>query len=100
MPLSEVAEIDPVLVPPLRVNTTVDPPAVKWFPLASMACKVSVEAEPELIVAEETLTNDCDNDRAPGFTVTVGKVEVTDEALIVALMVVDVPAVIPVKVAV
>lgn len=90
----------PVLVPPERLNTTVDPPAVRLLLLESRAVKVRVILAPELTVAEDTLTKELAKLIAPGVTVTVGKVEVTETPPMVPVMVVADPAVTPVKLAV
>jgi hypothetical protein len=73
-------------------NTTVAPPEVRSVPAASLACRVSVTCAPETTVGLDTLTRDVAVDAAPGVTVMVGRVEVTGAALIVAPMVVAVPA--------
>jgi hypothetical protein len=98
--LSVVPEIVPELVPPLRVKTTVSPPAVNWFPYASLAVNVRVINEPEATEPLETLTTDCDSEYAPGVTVTVGSVELTGVPFIVEVIVVAVPETVPVNVAV
>lgn len=61
---------------------------------------VSVTVEPEATVEAETPTVDSDKETGPGLTVTVGRVLVTAEPPMVALIVVAVPEVVPVKVAV
>lgn len=53
--------------------------------------------DPEATEPAETPTVDCESEAAPGVTVIVGIVEVTEEALIVADIVVAVPATLPVK---
>lgn len=53
-PLSIVALMDPVDVPPERVKTTVRPPVVRLFPVLSLDCSVRVEVDPEVIVPLET----------------------------------------------
>jgi hypothetical protein len=100
LPLSVVAPIVPVLVPPLPANTTVRPPVVKLFPLASLAWSRSVTVPPDATVPAETDTVDRLFETAPGPTVIVGKVDVTAVPPIVASAVVAVPAVTAVKVAV
>lgn len=94
-PLSVVEPMVPVLVPPVRVNTTADPPALRLLPLLSLACNVRVMVDPELTVPLETETIDCAKDAEPGVTVTVGIVDVTLLPPIVALRVVAEPAVTP-----
>ena len=54
--------------------------------------------DPEAIVPIETETKDWENEAAPGVTVIVGRVEVTEEPPIVPLIVVAVPETAPVKV--
>ena len=56
--LSVVAEMVPLLSPPDRVNTTAEPPVSRRFPFASFVVRVRVVAEPEVTVAEETVTTD------------------------------------------
>lgn len=97
MPLSVVALMVPVLVPPVLVNTTVRPPELKVLPFESWAMTVSIEAVLNRILAKDTVTSDCDKLRGPGVTVMVGKVLVIALPPMVALMVVAVPATIPVK---
>ena len=55
---------------------------------------------PSATVGLDTLTSDCAVEAAPGVTVTVGSTLVTADALIVAPIVVAVPASTPVNVAV
>lgn len=95
---SVVAEIDPVDVPPVRVNTTVDPPAVKLFPAASFAVKLRVTVDPEETVPLETEMTDWVGEMPPGMTVTVGKLVDTEDPPMVAWSVVAVPDRTPVKV--
>jgi hypothetical protein len=99
-PLSVVALIVPVLVPPEAANTTVEPPVAKLLPAASFACSVSVTALPETTVPADTLTTDWVVEIAAGVTWTVGSVVVTATPPIVAPIVRAVPAAIPVKLAV
>lgn len=82
------------------MNTTVAPPAVKLFPLASLVLKVKVTWLPEATVEEETDTVEVATETAPGVTVIVGEVEVTADPLIVARTLVAVPAPTDAKVAV
>ena len=98
--MSVVAEMVPLLVPPERVNTTVEPPAVRRFPFASFVVRVRVAVAPEVTVEAEVVTVDCDREIAEGVTVTVGRVLVTAAPPIEALIVVAVPEFVPVKVAV
>jgi hypothetical protein len=90
----------PFEVPPDFETTTVSPPLVSGFAFASFAVTVTVEVAPDWIEAALTETVDCASERAPGVTATVGSVEVTAEPPIVPLIVVAVPAVVPVNVAV
>ena len=90
----------PVLVPPVAVKTTVDPPEVSEFPAASLAVSVRVTALLEATLAAETEASDCATEADPGVTVNVGRVLVTAAPPIVAPMVVGLPATPPVKVAV
>ena len=53
-----MAEIVPVLTPPVFVKTTVWPPAIREFPLASFAVKVRVTAEPDATELAERETRD------------------------------------------
>jgi hypothetical protein len=61
---------------------------------------VRVSVDPEATLEADTLTNEFATETGPGFTCTVGKLEVTDSESIVAVMVEAVPDVVPVKVAV
>ena len=92
--------MEPVLVPPVAVKTTVAPPVVRLLPTASLAWSVKVTALPDCTVPLETPTVEVAVEIAPTVTVTVGSVDVTAAALIVAPIVVAVPTVTPVKVAV
>jgi hypothetical protein len=58
----------PVEVPPLTEKATAAPPAVKKFPAASFALKVTVVVLPEFTVAAETDTKEVATERAPGLT--------------------------------
>lgn len=98
--MSVVPPTVPVLVPPVRENTTVDPPVVRLFPAASLACKVRVTLDPEATVALETEIKEVAVAMVPGVTVTVGKVVVTAVPPTVAVIVVPVPTRTPVKTAV
>jgi hypothetical protein len=95
-----VAEIFPVEVPPVCEKTTGVPPLVRLFPAASRAIKVRVRLFPLATVAAEAVTRDCVKDRGPGVTVTVGIAEDTGVPPMVAVIVVGVPEITPVKVAV
>ena len=97
--MSLVAPIVPVLVPPDALKTTVSPPAVRLLPAASLACKVSVIALPEATVPLAAETVEVAVEAGPGVTV-IEAVELTAFPPIVALSVVVVPAVTPVKLAV
>lgn len=90
----------PVLVPPLFVKTTVEPPVVKLFPAASFALNVRVTALPDVTVAEETDKVEVTAEMAPGLTVTVGSAVLTKVPPMVARMLVAVPLTTPVKLAV
>ena len=91
----------PVLVPLLRVNTTVKPPLVRSFPASSFVRRVSVATAPDANVEADTLTSERPVDAvADGETVMVGGAEVTEVPPMVAWIVVAVPARSPVKVAV
>jgi hypothetical protein len=98
--LSVTAEIVPVEVPPVLENTTVAPPVEIKLLLVSRAVNVTVTAEPEATLAEETVIKELTAEIVPGFTVTVGKLEVSGDEFRVARRVVAVPETIPVKVAV
>ena len=96
--MSVTAEIVPVEVPPVLAKATVAPPVEIVLLFASRACNVRVTAEPEATLAEETVINDLTAEIVPGFTVTVGKLEVSGDEFRVARRVVAVPATTPVKV--
>jgi hypothetical protein len=99
--LSVVAPIVPVLVPPpVVLNTTVEPPAVRLFPAASRACRVRVAVAPDTTVPLDVVTMDWAVDAGPGVTVIVGSVEVTTTPPMVAEIVFAVPARTAVNVAV
>ncbi len=100
VPLSDVAPIEPVLPPPAAVNTTVSPPVVSRLPAASFARSLSVAIAPDASVSVDTVTTEVVAAIAPGVTVIVGAGVVTAPPLIVALIVVAVPAMIAVNVAV
>jgi len=93
----ENVPLDP---PPERLKLTAEPPVVRLFPEASLACKVTVEVAPAKITAGVTLTVDLAKLIDPAVTVTVGKAEVRAFPAIVAPILVAVPAKTPVKLAV
>lgn len=97
--LSVTAPKFPVEVPPLRLNTTVEPPPLKAFPAASRAVKVTVMLLPDATDAFETAIVEFPGEIIPGVTVTVGLPEVTAEPAMVAVIFVAVPARTPVKIA-
>ena len=97
---SDVALIEPVEVPPALANTIAEPPLVSAFPAASFAVRVNVTAEPLETVGFDTVSIEVAGEIAPGITVTVGAVEVMLEPPTLALIVVAVPDVTPVKFAV
>ena len=90
----------PVVEPPELPKTTVAPPTVIKLEAASRAVNVSVALLPDTTVALETARVDVAAEMAPGLTVMDGIVVLTLVPLIVAVMVVAVPARAPVKVAV
>jgi len=93
--------LDRKIVPPVTVNATVDPPVGNALPAASRACSVSVAVPPDTTVPVDTETCDVAVEMVPGVTVTVGSgADATGAALIVAPIVVAVPAITPVNVAV
>jgi hypothetical protein len=89
----------PVLVPPLTVNTTASPPAVRLFPAASFVRRNRVTVSPAAAVPVDSDTVDWLKETAPAGTVIVGMVEVTAAPPIVAYTVEAVPTVTAVKVA-
>ncbi len=100
MPLSAVALIDPLLPPPDAVNTTVSPPVASRLPAASLARRCSVATAPDASVSVDAVTTDVAPAMAPGLTTIVGAAVDTGAPLIVAPIVVAVPAMAPVNVAV
>lgn len=92
----------PVETPPpvVRVNTTVSPPVGIKLLFASLAVRVTVTFDPEATVADDTVIKDVAGEIAPGSTSIVGEAVATNDPLIVARIVVGLPAVNPVKVAV
>src|ERR1051325_9044145 len=89
LPESAVAPTVPVLAPPEKPNATESPPVATLFPAASLPRSFSV-----------TLAPDPAGEIAPGETAIVGSGLVTGDPLIVAPMVVAVPASRPVNTAV
>jgi hypothetical protein len=102
--LSVTAPIVPVLVPdPASAKATVAPPAGRFTPAASFACRLIVSVEPLATVAALTDTVDVAADGPPpaaALTVIVGDALVTGVPPIVAPMLRAVPAVVAVNVAV
>src|SRR6266513_3729211 len=90
----------PVLVPPELEKTTIAPPVVTLFPAASLPRRCRVTTAPDVTVPLEIVTGDADGEIAPGETVIVGALLVTAAPLIVAPIVVAVPASTPVNTAV
>ena len=90
----------PTLVPPESENTTVAPPVVSLFPAASLAWSVSVALAPEATNPLVTVSTEAPGEGGPGTTAICGSAVVTVLPLIVAPMVVAVPASTPMKVAV
>ena len=78
----------------------VAPPEVTKFPAASLVVNLRVTGEPELTEAAETVMTEVAALEAPGTTVTVGEAVVIEDPPMVAVMLVAVPANVPVKVAV
>ena len=98
--MSVTAENTPVLVPPDFASATVAPPELSALPAASFVVTVTVTLLPEVTVPEETVMSDVVADAPPGVTVMVGIEVVMVAAAIVPENVFDVPASVPVKVAV
>ncbi len=71
MPLSVVAPIVPVLVPPEKLKATVPPPVDMLFPDASLPCRVSVTALPDATVPADVLIVDVAAEIVP--TAVAGK---------------------------
>ncbi len=88
MPLSALALIDPLLLPPDALNTTASPPIASRLPAASFARSRSVAMAPDAIVSVDVVKTDVIGEIAPGLTVTVGNAVVTGVPPIVAPMVV------------
>jgi hypothetical protein len=92
--------MDPVDVPPEKLNTTTRPPAGRLLPAASLLCSVRVTEFPDATVPEEIVISDCESDAvAWGSTVTEA-VEATRDPPIFAEMVAAEPDSTPVNVAV
>ena len=98
--MSVVAEIVPLLEPPLLLKTTVRPPALCGLPTASRTVKVKVTGEPAAADVDETPIVEFATETEPGVTVSVGKVVVTAEPLIAEVILVAEPEMLPVKLAV
>ncbi len=82
----------PVLTPPEQAeSTTVLPPVVRSFPESSLTCRSSTTVPPATTVPRHGHRRPSSRSAFPGFTVTVGSVEVTATPPIVAPMVVVVP---------
>ena len=92
--------IVPFETPPDRVNTTVLPPRVSWFPAASLVVSVKLTLLPAVADVAETVNSELESESAPGVTRNVGKVLDTLRPLMVAPSVVEVPVATPVRVAV
>lgn len=90
----------PELVPPERLKATVAPPVGIRLPASSLPVRVTVEVEPEAMVAEETEISEAEAEMVPTVTVTLGEPLVTAEPPTVAVMLVEVPASTPVNEAV
>ncbi len=88
------------MVPPEFEKATAAPPAVSAFPAASFACSVTAVPVPDTIEPAPTVITDVAAEITPAETVIVGSVDVTGLPLIVAPIVVGVPAATAVKVAV
>ena len=89
----------PVLEPLVTLNETEAPPARRLFPNASFACSDTDVDAPEATFDAPTVTREFTVEIAPGVTVIVGSVLLTDEPPIVAPIVVAEPDVVPEKVA-
>ena len=99
MPLSAVALIAPLLAPEIPKTTTSPPVAIR-LPAASFARSRKVARSPEITVLAEAVTADVAGEMRPGVTVIVGSAGEIAMPLIVAPIVVPVPASTPVKTAV
>ena len=100
LPLSAAAPIDPVLVPPEKMNATLAPPLVTVLPAASLLCSRSVTVAPDATVSFEAVITEPEGEIAPADTAIVGSVLVTGAPLMFAPIVVAVPASTPVNTAV
>ena len=89
----------PAALPPPSPKTTLSPPLVSWFPLASRATNVMVVAPPSGMLAGASEIVDCPTLNVVGVTVMVGAADVTLCALTLAWMVL-LPAAAPMKLAV
>jgi hypothetical protein len=98
--LSVTDPIVPFEIPPVLKNVTVKAPEVRALFAASRVVRVRVLVAPAKIEPELTVTVEFARENGPGFTVTVGKVELTGVPSINAVIVVAVPEVVPVKIAV
>ena len=96
--LSVTAPNVPLDPPPLLKNETLKPPEESVLLEASFAVSVAVTDCPEVTEPELKVTTELARLILPGETATVGRVEVTLDELMVAVIVVAVPAVVPVKV--
>ena len=92
--------MEPVLPPPLWVNTTAEPPLVRLLPAASFAVKLNVVLLPEVMVDEATVISEFATLITPGVTVTVGEFVVIRSPSMVAVIEVAAPTRTPVKLAV
>lgn len=92
-----VAPIVPVAVPPEVLKRTMPPPVVIVFPAASLASADIVVLVPEVIEVSWTASSVFAALGAPGVTVIVGGVVATGIPLIVALRLLAVPLIAPVK---
>ena len=95
LPLSATAENDPVLVPPMLLIVTVEPPTRIELLKLSLACKVTDVVEPEATLELPTVSVDVAVEIAPGLTVICGCVLVMAEPPIVPLILVAEPEVVP-----
>src|ERR1051325_115406 len=99
LPESAVAPTVPVLAPPEKPNATASPPVATLFPAASLPRSFSVTLAPDATVSFEIVMTDPAGEIAPGETAIVGNGLVTADPLIVAPIVVAVPASRPVDTA-
>ena len=87
-----------MLVPPVLLNTTVNPPEVIALPAASRGLNLTIVVDPLDTVDDKVATVDWLSEGAPGVTAS-NWVLLTPPPFKVALIVVAVPALIPVKLA-